>query len=193
MAREDGNGRGSDADGFDPYDSVADRIAEPPPATTEDPEKSEPLPKPPTKKILVILAGVLAIVFLRTSSTSPTPRLDADCTTPAFALSMETAEMGSPVEWTVVGPASERFALAVDAAGVQRGPTGRLTAQPAAGLTLDDVQLASELEIVPTGCRATGLFGVRVRPGEHTVTLFRLAGGSAQALTTTRLVVEEPH
>ena len=134
---------------------------------------------------LGFVIGLLVIVFVGTSVRYSTnarqPRLEPSCETPALALSATSIPRGGALRWTAVGP-GDQVVIAIGAARL----SADLTAQPLPG--------AAEPQVVRPGtaldgCKATGVLGVQVPPGEHTVSVFPAGGG--EALATRPLTVTE--
>ena len=123
------------------------------------------------------VVGLLVIVFLGTtvrySTNARQPRLEPSCSVPALALSAASIPRGGALRWTAVGPGDE-VVIAIGAARL----SADLTATPLPG--------ASELQVVRPatalkGCKATGVLGVQVPAGAHTVSVFPAGGGSPLA------------
>ena len=108
------------------------------------------------------------------------PELAASCHTPALALSASSIRRGGPLLYTTVGP-TDRVVLAIDAATVAADGT----ATPLAGHPQAQVVPPKQL----AHCKASGVLGVQVQPGEHVVGVFPATGGGP--LTTQPLTVTE--
>ena len=164
--------------GLDPYELAILRGGQ---TSAADPLAEEDAP-PPLPKLRIgnfrvgplgFVVGLLIIVFVGTSvrfggGTRP-PALAASCDRSALAISATEVRRGQPLRYTVVGPAT-RVVVAIDAASLSPD----LTATPLPG--------ASESQVIrpPTtlsGCKATGILGVQVPAGEHTVSVFPAEGG----------------
>ena len=101
------------------------------------------------------------------------PDLATSCDAPALAISATTVRRGQPLRFTVVGPAT-RVVVAIDAASL----SADLTATPLPG--------AAETQVIrPPAtlerCKATGILGVQVPAGTHTISVFAATGGAPLA------------
>ena len=110
---------------------------------------------------------------MRYGSQQKPPALATSCDSPALALSTATTTRGMPLRWTAVGP-PDAVVIAIDVARLDAG----LTATPVPG--------ATEPQVVPIrtplkGCKATGVLGVQVPVGAHTVSVFPATGGAPLA------------
>lgn len=107
------------------------------------------------------------------------PDVETSCSVPSFALSEREVPLGDPVQWTVTGPDSGAYFLALDVAEFTASPDGTFTSVPYAGRDRAKTQQLSADIDLGDDCRHTGVFGVLapVEVGEHTVSLFRRAPG----------------
>ena len=126
---------------------------------------------------LGFVVGLLIIVFVGTSvrfggGTRP-PELAASCDTSALAISATEVRRGQPLRYAVVGPAT-RVVVAIDAASLDPD----LTATPLPGAS--EPQVIAEPKRL-AGCKATGILGVQVPAGDHTVSVFPATGGAPLA------------
>lgn len=167
--------------GLDPYELAILRGGQ---TSSADPLAEEDAP-PPLPKLRIgnlrvgplgFVVGLLIIVFVGTSvrfgGGARPPQLAASCDTPALAISADTVRRGQPLRYAVVGPAP-RVVVAIDAASLSADGT----ATPLAGRTEAQVVPSTEL----AGCKATGILGVQVPAGEHTVSVFPAVGGEPLA------------
>ncbi|HVE74709.1 MAG TPA: hypothetical protein VNA30_06450 [Mycobacteriales bacterium] len=174
--------RGRPRRGLDAYELAVLRGSE---TASEQPDEDAP---PPISRFtagpfrvgpLGLLMGVLLILAVgsgvRYGGASREPQLERSCTTPALALSVDSARPGAAIRWTAVGPADTRVVLGVDVAELR--PDLSPVAVP--GRT---PQVVGEPRLL-TGCRISGVFGVQVPVGKHEVVLLRVteAGGEPVA------------
>jgi hypothetical protein len=135
-------------------------------------------PRMPSRKtLLVLLAGgiVLAVLLaLNAPTTRKGPPLATSCTTPAMALSSQVTGDGSNLEYSITGPPSGTYVVAVDAEtvtvegdGVTATPKGAFATTARRGLK---------------GCAANGSLPT-LSAGPHEVVLFR----DGQAVARARL------
>lgn len=159
---------------FDPHEFGAAR---------SDPGLGAFEPLPPSgrrinnKKLLTyFFCGVVLIAIFRASS-NPAPSVKASCTEPAYALSKTEVKSYGTLKWSAAGPTGSSVVFGVDT-----------TTVPGA---LDEGLLSGPTAL--KACRASGLFGVGVPEGDHTLTAFLVAAdGTAKVIGTEKLVVDAP-
>jgi hypothetical protein len=101
------------------------------------------------------------------------PKLARSCETPGLALSVSTVRRGFPLYYAVTGP-DRTVVIAIDAAALSPDLTATLTPG------------ATEAQVVRvpkkmSGCKGTGVLGVQVPAGRHTVNVFPAEGGAPLA------------
>jgi len=148
-------------------------------------------PRPGGRTLTALLVVVAVVAVAQVLSSGRTPELPTDCDTPALALSTDSADRGTPVRWAATGPDEGQYILAVDVVSIAPRPGSDVfDGEPAPGRQLPETQTASE-PFRLRNCTADGVFGVRVPPGEHTVTMFRLTGGGSVPVASRPLEVSE--
>ncbi len=159
---------------FDPYEIGA---------RNSDPELGAlqpfpPAPKrlPPMKLLGLFAVGVVVVAIIRGGVGGAGPVAKGSCTTPAFALSKDSVAQFEVVKWSATGPSGSTVLLGVDASA----------AVDASGDALLGRRTLS-------GCKTSGQFGLRVGPGDHTVSAFLLRpDGSTSPIGTEKLSVTAP-
>jgi hypothetical protein len=68
--------------------------------------------------VLVALGALLTLLLALHKSTATGPPLTKSCTTPAIALSAPATGDGTGIEYSITGPKTGRYVIAVDAATV---------------------------------------------------------------------------
>jgi hypothetical protein len=117
------------------------------------------------------LALILLIGAIGTARRPSAPDLAADCVNAAFKLSANAVKQARPLTYTIVGPETKRFVLGLDTRTFVRDAEG-WAAVPLPGKE-DSYEVAAGVEPT-TGCRRTGIFGLPVPLGDHTITLYEL-------------------
>jgi hypothetical protein len=159
---------------FDPYEIGA---------RNSDPELGALQPFPPAPKRLppmellgLFAVGVVVVAIIRGGVGGSGPEVKGSCTAPAFALSKDSVAQFEVVKWSVAGPSGSTVLLGVDVD----------TAVGASGDALLGRRTLS-------GCKASGQFGLRVGPGDHTVSAFLLRpDGTSSTIATDKLTVTSP-
>ncbi len=146
----------------------------------DGPHRRAPVPRP-SKKLVSVFAVITVIVlgtpFLLRAPAAP--RLATSCTGPALAVSSSSAPANSVVRFSVTGPATASYALAIDATRLDPPPSGAGMPVAVGGRLL---ATASGLR----GCKGAGRFRVAVPPGEHRLVLFRDTALAASLPLTVR-------
>jgi hypothetical protein len=122
----------------------------------------------PSRRVIGVLVtlGALVVLLLALHHDNPTsgPALPTSCTTPAVALSRTTTGDGTGIEYTVTGPKTGTYVIAVDAATVTvKGSSADLTPSNAVAVSIHN-GLGS--------CTAHGTLP-DLTSGAHDVELFR--------------------
>lgn len=148
---------------------------------------------PPRRNLFMLLLGIFAIgITLQLVRADGDIELTTSCTVPAFALSTDESAPGRPVRWSITGPDTGVYVLAVDTADFARNDNGTYSPLPAPGVAKEEIQAASRPTRLGEECRESGTFSiVSVPAGAHTVTLFRLTTDRAERLTSTPFTVLE--
>lgn len=151
-------------------------------------------PTPSRRNLYIALAGVIVVGTAVQVIGAASPDLATSCESAAFALSEAETPLGEPVQWTVTGPDTGAYFLALDVAEFTAQPDGTFTSVPYAGRDRERTQQLSADIDVGGDCRETGVFGVLapVRPGNHTVSLFRRTPGRIERVASAPLRVGEP-
>jgi hypothetical protein len=157
---------------FDPYEIGA---------RNSDPELGALQPLPPAPKrmrpmpLLGLLLGIAAVLAIAQGSVGGAPpEVQGSCAEPAFALSTEQVDQFAVVRWSAAGPSGATVVLGVD-----------VTSPPGPDALLGRRELVA--------CGASGQFGLRVPPGEHTVTAFLVGtDGSVTTVGSRKVLVTEP-
>ena len=144
------------------------------------------------RRLPIVLIIAIVAVVIHASTGGRAPSITKSCTTPDFALSGTTEKQHHEVEYSVTGPPGMTYVLMV---GVSRyvSSGNQLVGIPDPGHTKEQMQPASQRNVMPASCVQTGHFGVLVPPGTYQVRLFRLEGppGEVQpvAVASHQLVV----
>lgn len=175
---------------IDFYESAADRLEQARQAAEDFGDRS-PRQRLPTPPRLGLVFGLFALILITTvvqSGRDRPPELAADCANSRLVLSTASVRQGNPVRWTATGPEDGTVLLGIDIARVTRTSDGALKGQPVSGKSIEQTQRAAKEQRL-TGCRGSGVFGVVVPPGKHTVTLFRLSGSGGSPAASAPLEV----
>ncbi len=148
-------------------------------------------PVPPRRNLFIVLLGVFAVGLTFQLVNSGSPDVAVSCDAPAFALSKEETELGKAVQWTVTGPDSGVYFLALNVESFERAVDGTFSSVPADGRPRSQTQQLSDDVDVGDDCRDTGVFGVLapVSAGDHTVGLFRRTPTTIERVATRALTV----
>ncbi len=146
---------------------------------------------PPRRNLFVVLLGVFAVgLTLQLVRGDGDIALTTSCTTPAFALSVDESLPRRPVRWSMTGPDTGVYVLAIDTVDFSRNANGTYSPLPAPGVPKEEIQAASRPTRLGDGCRESGTFSVvSVPAGKHTVTMFRLTPDRAEKLTSAPFTV----
>jgi hypothetical protein len=133
------------------------------------------LPRKSTLRWTIAIFFALALfVILRAGHHAP-PKLTTSCRTPGLALSTSSVKHDGLVRWSATGPPNQEVVLAIGVTGFRTGVgPGRLTAIPDPGRTAKQVEQASALVHLSSGCTLSGTFSALVPPGRYQVRLFRV-------------------
>lgn len=184
--------RRPEREGLDPYELAVLRgpVSKSAPGEPDSDGELPPLPKLKVGRMRVgamgFLLGFLALFVLGavySASSRTAPELEPDCERPQLALAQAQVEQFQPLSYSYVGP-DGRVLLLVDAAGIEGGRP-----VPLPGRTVQVI--GGEHQV--TDCRLTGVFGVQVPPGQHTLQVWpvRSEGTPATAGTATFEVLPE--
>lgn len=139
------------------------------------------------------MLGLVVLLFLMRLGTARRPQppdLAADCTKPAFKLSVTSVAQNRPVAYTIVGPEGRRYVLGFDTSTFAPRPDGGWDAVPKPGRE-DSVLVAAGVEPMK-GCSRTGFFATPVPIGTHTVTLYELTDRGVLFVDEQEIEVTEP-
>lgn len=144
------------------------------------------------RRVLIGLVLLLGIAWIAAQQRPAAPELAADCAKPAFALSAEKVKQARLVQYTVVGPETKRYALAVGAARFTRNASGGWDPVPLPGWQGRPLVAGGTGPL--TGCRLAGQLGLPVPVGEHAVVLYELtdAGSLEVARKTIEVTEHDP-
>ncbi len=121
---------------------------------------------------LVTLGALVVLLFALHNNTTSGPALPTSCTTPAVALSSTSTGDGSGIEYTITGPKTGTYVVAVDAATVTiKGSAADVTPGRAVAVSIHS-GLGS--------CAAHGTLP-DLTSGAHEVELFRNGAVVAEA------------
>lgn len=137
----------------------------------------------------LLLLGLILVVVLAIHGRSSTagPALARNCATPALAVAPVTVAKNAVVRYTVAGPSSGQYAVAVDATAVRRASNGKYTAvSPVPGRKVEAVAMSTI-----GGCRKSGAFPIVLDPGTHQVNLLRVTP-TGTSLVASRAVTVTP-
>ena len=159
---------------FDPHEYGAAR---------SDPGLGAFEPLPPSGRritnrqlLTYFFCGVVLIASFRAGS-NPAPVVKGSCTSPGFALSKTEVKSYGTLKWSAAGPQDATVVLGIDTRSLP-GPR-------------DDGLLSGPHRL--KGCKASGLFGVRVPEGNHILTVYLVsADGTSKVLGTEKLIVDAP-
>jgi hypothetical protein len=140
------------------------------------------------RRVPIIAAIVLGVILIRAGQGTPPPALRKSCTTPAFALSVQSSPSHQALQWTATGPPGMHYQLGIGVSGFV-STQGKLIAEPDPGLTRAQTQAASPQLTMGASCTNSSHFGLVVPPGTYTVRLFRLSG--TRALPSAAVVAEQ--
>ncbi|HEX4428237.1 MAG TPA: hypothetical protein VHZ96_03095 [Frankiaceae bacterium] len=129
----------------------------------------------PSRKVITVLVAfgaLFTLLFALHSSTTTGPPLAKSCTTPAIALSATSTGDGTGIDYSITGPTSGTYVIAVDAATVAvKGSAADVTPRNAVAVSIHQ-GLSS--------CAAHGTLP-DLTSGAHEVELFRDGTVAAKA------------
>lgn len=180
--------RRSRRSGLDAYELAVLRGSDSLQGDPEAPDEARPLPKLRFGNLRIgslgLLVGIFAIFLVgsgvRYGGQNHVPKLSTSCQTPALAISAHAVIRGTPLYYAVTGP-NRTVIVAIDAAAL----SSDLTAAAISGAGEPQV---IRVPLRMSGCRGTGVLGVQVPAGDHTVSIFPAEGGeplASEPLTVT--------